>query len=162
MRKFLAVALVALVAGAALGAGLTFTLKPDAGVQGAVVGITQAKFPSPGVARDPIVHPYIKFTCVDFDPPTTTTAPTDQPRSATLTWRSWERIVRADMISGIEEGRDEYAGYTAIYTSSAFDINPKVEEGDLFYVRGDMKTISAIVAQVTGTKTISATFEETR
>lgn len=175
MRKVLVVALVALAAGTAIGAGLSFTLTPDAGVQGGVVGITQAKFPAPGVQRDPIVAPLLTFTCVDFEMKPAPAAggmtmtdpnappPAAAPSTSTVkTWKSWKRTVRADTITGIEEGLGDYVGYTAIYTSCEFDINLKVPEGDLFYVRGDKKTIDAIVAQVTGTRVISATFDETR
>jgi hypothetical protein len=169
MKRFLIVTLLALFIGTALGAGLAFTLTPDAGVQGAVTGITQAKFPPPAVQRDPIVHPFITFTCVDFE---TTPAPAgggmtmSDPNApapgAVKTWKSWRRSVRADTITGIEEGLGDYAGYTAVYTSCEFDVNLKVPEGDLFYVRGDKKAIDAIVAQVTGTRVINATFDETR
>jgi len=170
MRKFLAIAFVAVLCGIAVGAGLSFTLKPDAGVQGAVVGITQAKFPPPGVARDPIVHPYITFSAVDFDmvgaSPAIPGTATTQPVPAVLgvkTWKSWNRTVRADVIVGTEEGQDEYAGYVAVYTFCPLDMkSAAVIEGDVFYVRGEKKTIDAILAQTTGTKVIAATFDETR
>lgn len=155
MRRYLVPAALVLF-GAVAYAGLTFALAPDAGVAGVPTGITQARFPPPGVARDSLVAPFLQFECVNFDivkgNPTA-----DPPTQDTKVWHSWKRSIDATEIVAVEECTVEetpdFVGYVQIRLR---------DPDDAPIVRGDFDRIQAILAQTTGRKTIRATFTETR
>lgn len=152
MKYFISVAAVLALVALAIAA-VTFSLSGTAGVRTWPAGITDAKFPGPPVARDELVPQLLVFDAVNLDVASTPSAPK---------WRTWKCALRADRIVRIEQGQDEFTEYLRIGLIEPPFENPMLFDEFSLYVRGDLDRVVAIVARVTGTRRVDATFDEAR
>jgi hypothetical protein len=138
-------------------AAATFTLAGTAGVRPVPTGVTQAKFPPPLVARDPLVTPILVFDAVRR-----VETAAAAPAPPVVTWPTWRCAVRADAIVRVEQGTDEQAEYLRVYLAAPATDNGLVLEGQVVLVRGDLDTVLGVLAQTTGTRRVDVTFAEAR